>query len=391
MVFKIDRDFLYNRFQYAREISENGHINVYYSYFIFEVTKNALCIKSADRFTTLEITIVPNKENQLDIVSEGSMLLPGTKIHNVFSSLPPGIVTLSLVEQSVVITPEKDTNKIEFSVRTRDAEDYPAIHLPMPEEKYKVDKQELIRIITSTVFAASSDTNATTLFLTGIFFDFKDSHLIAVATDRNRISIAKMKLEHPIDLQIAKSNDVDLIIPSRSINFIKSLLIRENTEVEIGQKDNRVYFLLEGFLVSVNIISGKYYNYENILPEKTNPTGERSSVKVNTKEFTQALERVSSIADDKKDTVIKLSIQSNTVIISKEEKEKGYGTETISGELTGKEKDLNVRAHFLIEPLRVIESEYISIDYGEGNRDLIRIQSPSEKDTMHLAVPITAI
>ena len=391
MIFKIDRDFLYNQLQYTREISENGNINVYYSYFIFEVKKDVLCIKSADRFTTLEITIVPNKENQLDIIAEGNVLLPGSKIHSIFASLPPGLVTMSLLDQSVDITPEKDKNQIKFSIRTRNAEDYPNIHLPMPEESYAVDKQELIRIITSTVFAVSSDINATTLFLTGIFFDFKGDDLIAVATDRNRISIAKMKMETPIDLQISQSEDEDLIIPSKAINFIKSLLVKENTEVHIGQKDKRVYFLLDGFLVSINIISGKYYNYENILPEKVNPKLERSSIKVNTKEFSQALERVSSIADDKKDTVIKLSIQNNKVIISKEEKEKGYGTETIYGELTGKEKEINVRSHFLIEPLRIIESEHIIIDYGEGNRDLIRIQSPSDKETVHLAVPITAV
>ena len=391
MIFKIDRDFLYNQLQYTREISENGNINVYYSYFIFEVKKDVLCIKSADRFTTLEITIVPNKENQLDIIAEGNVLLPGSKIHSIFASLPPGLVAVSLLDQSVDITPEKDKNQIKFSIRTRNAEDYPNIHLPMPEESYAVDKQELIRIITSTVFAASSDINATTLFLTGIFFDFKGDDLIAVATDRNRISIAKMKMETPIDLQISQSEDEDLIIPSKAINFIKSLLIKENTEVHIGQKDKRVYFLLDGFLVSINIISGKYYNYENILPEKVNPKLERSSIKVNTKEFSQALERVSSIADDKKDTVIKLSIQNKKVIISKEEKEKGYGTETIYGELTGKEKEINVRSHFLIEPLRIIESEHIIIDYGEGNRDLIRIQSPSDKETVHLAVPITAV
>ncbi len=382
MKFKIDRQVLYNYLQYSQEISEQHGVNTYYAYFYFEVLSDKLIIKSADRQTTLQIEINTEESESLEIIETGKTLLPGSKIHNIISTMPEGIVLFSKEEKDVIIKPEKTQMEIQFSVRSREAEDYPkTIHQEIPQKNYSINRQEFLRIIRNTSFAASLEVRETTLFLTGIFFEIKDGFLVAVATDRNRISISKMKLDEPMELSVADGND--LIIPSKSINFIKKLLFKENAQLFVGITGERVFFKLDNFLISANVITGKYYDYTRIIPQD-----KRNIIKTNRIEIQRALERVSSVADDKRDVVVKLTVENQTLTLRTEEQEKGAGKEIIQIKQEGKDEAFQIKAQFLTDPLKVIDTEEIVIEYGDESRDLIKITSVPEDETMHIAAPI---
>lgn len=396
MNISLEKETLTNALSYAQSISETNNINSYYSYFILTAEKSSIKIQSADRKSTFEFTIEADKKNNLTVEKTGVVLLPVVKTASIVQNLPPGLISIVLKNEDAVITPKPNPSEISFSMRTRSAEDYPKeVHRPMPKETYAIHAQSLYGIIYQTAFAASAESSNTSLFLTGIFFETKDKSLIAVATDRNRISISKV----PVDFSFPKTQDAksaedrDIIVPSKTMNVIKKLIASEDGDIRLALDAERIYFQTAAITISANLIAGKYYDYAKIIPK-----ADRNNIVVNKEALKAALNRVSLIADAKKDVPVKFTIEDSYALISSEVKEHGESSEKIPAVRSGEKASFAAKAQFVADPLSVLEGKEVLIDYGSEKRDLIKItsaekvgqktNSKSDKEqTIHIIAP----
>ncbi len=379
MKFTIDKDYLLSILNFAQGISEQNNINSYYSFLIVEVSENTLILRSADRQSTFENIIEANDENELILEEEGAVLLPLIKVSTIVQSLPHGLIEFSITDENVAIVPKENPSEISFSIRFRSIEDYPSeIHKGMPEELHEVNAEEFHKIVQRTSFAASSENRDSTLFLTGLFFETRDDFLIAVATDRNRISISKTG----INFSFTSIEGRDIIVPSKTMSLIKRLCNIYKGTILLAIDDKRIYFKIENVSISSNLISGKYYDYAKIIPK-----GSRNVITVNKELLKAALHRVSIIGNDKRNTAVIFDVSDDMLVISSEEKEQGSSSEKVPIKLDGESGTFAAKAQFIYDPLQVIETENVIIDYGNGKRDLIKIISTEEDNTIHITAP----
>ncbi len=379
MKFTVDKEYFLSILNFAQGISEQNNINSYYSFLIIEVNETELIVRSADRQSTFESSIEINSTSKLIIKEQGTILLPLMRVSNIVQSLPNGLVTFSLKENDVTIVPEENPSEISFCIRSRSVEDYPKeIHKNIPEDLHEIETEEFYKIVQRTSFAVSSETRDSTLFLTGLFLEIQDNFLIAVATDRNRISISKT----PVKFSFSSAEEKDIIVSSKTMNIIKRLCNTYKTTMFLAIDDKRIYFKVENVFISSNLISGKYYDYKKIIPQK-----KRNVLTVNKESLKAALNRVSIISDDKKSTAVIFDVSDDMLVISSEEKEKGTSSEKVPIKLEGEMKTFAAKAQFIHEPLQVIETEDVIIDYGNEKRDLIKITSTEEENTIHITVP----
>lgn len=377
MKFSIDKEYFLSTLNFAQGISEQNNINSYYSFLILEVNENELRIRSADRQSTFESIIEISPESKLVIEEHGTVLLPLIKVNTIVQSLPHGLITFFLKENDVTIVPKENPSEISFCIRSRSTEDYPKeIHKDMPEILYEVNTKEFYKIVQKTSFAASSENKNS--FLTGLLFETRDKFLIAVATDRNRISISKTS----VDFSFSSAEEGDIIVPSKTMNIIKKLCNIYKKTMFLALDDKRIYFKIENISLSANLISGKYYDYKKIIPKE-----KRNLITVNKELLKTALYRVSIISDDKKSTAIIFNVSEDTLVISSEEKEHGTSSEKVPITLEGKSGKFAAKAQFIYDPLQVIETENVIIDYGNEKRDLIKIISTEEENTIHITAP----
>ncbi len=382
MKFNIEKSFLLSTLSFAQGISEQHNTNSYYSFFILIAKKNTLIIKSADRQTTFEKEIEATEHNKLSIKEEGGILVHGAKTYNIISNIPDGIICFELNgEKNIVIEPLDNPNDIRYSIRTRDIEDFPNIHKEMPENKHTVLQKHFYKIINNTYFAALSDFRDPSMFLTGIFFETKENKFIAVATDRNRISISRIDCDFMLDIDDKENEDRDIIIPSKVIPFIKKLVDQKEEEITIAVSKERMFFKTNDIFISANLISGKYYDYKKVIP---NPN--RNKIIVNRESLKAALKRVGAIGDNR-NAIIKMNVRENDLILSSEEKEQGEAQEKVPAKIQGKGRDFYLRLQFIVDPLMIMSSEEVQIEYGDEKRDLVKIVSIPDEETMHIVAP----
>ena len=108
-------------------------------------------------------------------------------------------------------------------------------------------------------------------------------------------------------------------------------------------------------------------------------------LRVNREELLEALKRVSLLVE--KSRRVYLTVSDQTLILKSEESEIGQATEEIACEYSGPETTLALNFLYLMDPIRVIESENISLHFTESNK-AITINPEPEADYFHVVMPM---
>ena len=185
--------------------------------------------------------------------------------------------------------------------------------------------------------------------MTGELFEIKNNILKVVSLDGHRIAIRKIELkeEYP---------DRKVVVPGKTLNEISKILSGETEDqVEIFFTDNHIVFEFDDTVVVSRLIEGEYFRIDQMLSSDY-----ETKVKINKKEFLNCIDRATLFVKegDKKpiiiniqDTGMELSIHSQI----------GSMKEDIDISKDGKDIMIGFNPKFLIDALRVIDDEEISI------------------------------
>ncbi|MFW5690091.1 MAG: DNA polymerase III subunit beta, partial [Spirochaetota bacterium] len=132
--------------------------------------------------------------------------------------------------------------------------------------------------------------------------------------------------------------------------------------------------------VSSALIEGQFPNYKRVIPES-----QQYRVLVKRAELQEALKRVSLLVE--KSRRIYLTVSNEGLTLKSEESEIGQATEEISCEYDGPETTLALNFTYLTDPLRVIESEDITLNFSESSK-AITIHPEPQTDYFHIVMPM---
>ena len=103
-------------------------------------------------------------------------------------------------------------------------------------------------------------------------------------------------------------------------------------------------------------------------------------------EINEALNRVSLLVEQKSRRVF-CSVNENSLLLHSEESEIGVAREEISCEYTGPETSLALNYRYLIEPLRVMDDEKVSIQFTDSKK-AVSIMPAEDKGYVHIIAPM---
>jgi DNA polymerase-3 subunit beta len=194
-----------------------------------------------------------------------------------------------------------------------------------------------------------------------------------VATDGRRLSYIKKTPDAPM------KEFEGVIIPPKVLNLIKKLASGEGT-FSLAVTEKNLFVQFDNQRISSALIEGQFPNYRRVIPEE-----QKYRILVKKDELLEALKRVSLLVEKSRRIYVELGAEVMT--LSSEETEVGVAREEISCEYEGPEEKIALNYMYLLEPLRVIDTEDISIQFSEPNR-AISIYSNPEKDYFHIVMPM---
>lgn len=279
------------------------------------------------------------------IIEEKGMLALDAKIFSeIIRRLPDNDVTIVTDENyNATITCEK----AKFNIPGKSGEDFAYLPVIEREEALTISQYTLKEMIRQTIFSIAVNEN--NKLMTGELFEIKDNFLKIVSLDGHRISIRKMELKRSY-------SDRKVIVPGKTLNEISKILSGEiDNQVSIFFSANQIVFEFDQTVVVSRLIEGEYFKIDQMLSSDY-----ETKLKINKKEFLNCIDRATLLVreGDKRPIIIHIT---DTSMELKIDSAMGSMNEDIDIEKEGKDILIGFNPKFLIDALKVIDDEIVTI------------------------------
>ena len=234
-----------------------------------------------------------------------------------------------------------------FKIQGRDGEEFS--YLPYIEKnKYICLSQfSLKELIRQTIFSIS--VNDSNKMMTGELFEVNGGTLRVVSLDGHRMAIRKIALKDEYE-------STKVIVPGKTLNEISKILTGDNEkEVLIYFGTNHILFEFDDTIVISRLIEGEYFKVDQMLSSDY-----ETKVSLNKKEFLDCIERATILIreNDKKPVILNIEDEKMSLKLNS-----SFGT--MNAEIlihkTGKDLMIGFNPKFLIDALRIIDDEEVSL------------------------------
>ena len=316
---------------------------------------------------------IKNENAGLLINSLGSILLEANFFINVVSSMPDVTLDFKEIEQKQVVL---TSGKSEITLKGKDADQYPRIQEVSTTNPLLLETKLLKNLINETAFAASLQESRP--ILTGVHFVLTDhKHLKTVATDSHRLSQKKITLEK-------NGDNFDVVIPSRSLREFTAVFSDEIETVEVFFANHQILFRSENISFYTRLLEGNYPDTDRLIPTdfSTVVTFETSSLRA-------TMERSRLLSNATQNGTVKLEITGGVVSAHVHSPEVGRVNEEIDVEnVSGEDLTISFNPTYLIEALKAVDSEKVTISFISAVRPFTLIPSEKEEDFIQLITPV---
>ncbi len=364
MKFACDRDALLKEIAIAAEIISSRNTLSILSNVFLEARDNALTLRATDLKVGFE-TRLP-----VEVSTPGRTTIYCDKLLGILRTLPEGDVEFELKDNAqFVIHPR--TRKVDFRLKSIDAEKFPEIHTASDDQYFEVSQKDFIEMVGQTIFAVSDD--ETRYFMNGVYMEQDNGELVMVATDGRRLSFVKKVPGKAVP------EFPGVIIPPKVLNLVRKLASGEGNFL-LAVTDKNIFVRFENRRISSALIEGQFPNYRRVIPEQ-----QEYELSVSKADLTDALKRVSLLVEKSRRIYIELS--ENTMAIAAEESDIGAATEEVSCQYSGPENRIALNYLYLSEPLRVIDTDNVTLQYTEANKAITVYSSPA-REYFHIVMPM---
>ncbi|HIW22038.1 MAG TPA: DNA polymerase III subunit beta [Candidatus Dorea intestinavium] len=238
-------------------------------------------------------------------------------------------------------------DKAKFDIVGKSATEFSFLPTIEQESSIEVSQFALKEVIRQTIFSISESESQK--LMSGELFEIADNVLRVVSLDGHRISIRKIELKD-------ESEDVKLIVPGKTLSEVSKILSGDlENMVKISYTKNHIVFEFDSTVVVSRLMEGEYFKIDQMLSNDY-----ETKVRVNKKELLNAIDRATLFVKegDKKPIIINITNESMDLQIKSQ---MGSMDESIAIEKEGKDLLIGFNPRFLIDALRVIDDELVTL------------------------------
>lgn len=278
------------------------------------------------------------------IVERGIVAIDAKVFSDIIRKLPENDITIDVAgNYETTITCEK----AKFTILGKSGEDFSYLPYIEKDNSIFLSQFTLKEMIRQTIFSvADNDSNK---LMTGELFEIHGEEMKIVALDGHRIAIRNVELKDAF-------GDAKVIVPGKTLSEISKILTGGmEDEVQISFTKNHIVFEFDETIVVSRLIEGEYFRIEQMLSSDYS-----TKVSVNKRELLDCIDRATLLIKegDKKPIILHIN---DEIMELKMQSFIGSMDEEIDITKEGKDIVIGFNPKFLIEALRVIEDEQISM------------------------------
>ena len=282
-----------------------------------------------------------------NVEESGETVIIGRKLFEIVQKLSGATLTITADDKNAEIK----SAGAKYNLLVFDAEDFPKIQREENLLTINLEQLALKKLIRKSAFAAAEKETSRPVF-SGVMFELDGEKLTLAATNTHRLAVASMPLEENYS---AEKN----VIPAKVLQEVSGMMGAGGV-VEISFSDKKVAFTFDNLFVTTRLIADNFPPYEKLL-NSDRPI----SAQLLKEDFFGALERVSVIAKEHNYEMVKLEF-GDGVKISSSSPEIGTAEEFVTANVEGGELEIGFNYEYLLDVLKVMESEEVSISMSSN-------------------------
>jgi DNA polymerase-3 subunit beta len=337
------------------------------------ICSNVLVEASEDGawLTATDLDVTVRTRLPATVEEEGAVTVPAKRLGEIARQLGAGEVRLAAEQEKVTI----EASRSRFQILGLPADDFPPRPSLKEEDRIRIPAGTMLRLITKTVFAASTDESRRILM--GVLWEITGEKLRMVSTDGRRLAKIDVALDESVGF-VGK-----LIVPPKALNQLAAVAGEEvGTETVIDE--NYIAFVTPDVTIYSKLIEGHYPNYEGAIP-KTNAL----EVRAPTEGLFQALRRV-SILSNMITREVRLTLDEGLLTLTASTPEVGEASEELEVTYSGTRFEIGYNAHLLMEALGKFDSPEVKATFGTPVTAGLwyPTEQPEDQDYMVLLMPL---
>jgi DNA polymerase-3 subunit beta len=367
MDFVVSKESLLRELQSMQGVVEKKTTIPILSNIVLDAKKDRLELLATD----LEVGMRASCDARVS--AEGSATLSARRLFDIVRLLPDAEIHFKGDEGKwVAIT----CQKARFRVVGLPREDFPEIREFDFTRGIAIERDVLLDLINKVGFAITTDEGR--YQLSGALTILSKRDLTMVATDGHRLAMARARLEKG-----AADGRIEMILP-RKVLFELARIGEGESEVLFGQRENQAFFRIGRTVLSANLLTGRFPEYEQVIPE-----GNDKLVKVESQAFCDVIRRVALLAGERS-RAIKLVIGKGVLEVSTSNPEVGEASETVDVDYSGPDMEIGFNSRYLLDFFQAYgHGEVILALKDEGTQGLLRpVGLEAGRDYRYVVMPM---
>ncbi len=322
--------------------------------------------------TDLDIEIVESVA--ADVSREGAATVPAHMLYDIVRKLPDG-AQLELEQGPDSGRISIHAGRSRFALQALPPEDFPDLSSGEFGNTFSLATSELKFLIERTRFAIS--TEETRYYLNGIYLHEVQAGglLRAVATDGHRLAQAQMSLP------AGAAGMPGIIVPRKTVLEIVKLMEGEDGEVEVSISSAKIRFNVGKLVLTSKLIDGTFPDYERVIP--------RSNDKIlvaDTKTFSEAVDRVSTISFEKS-RAVKLNIAPGKLTLTVNNPDSGSAEEELAVNYDRDQIEIGFNSRYLLDVASQIKASTMRFELADSGSPTV-IRDPDDAHSLYVLMPM---
>ena len=369
MQFIIKRDILLKSLNFVQGVVEKKNTLPILSNVLLHLKEKKLSIVATD----LDL-IFRDEITDVKILKEGSTTTSAAILYDILRKISSNSdLNFDLRSENKLSLKSENSD---FNLLCLPTDNFPTFSDEFDGKEINLNSERFLRLLNKTRIAISNDD--TRHYLNGIFFHLTEAHgrnfLTGVATDSHRLSSSSLEVENLIDFNT-------LILPKKTVFQLCNLLTDSKDQLLMQTSENKIKFSLGNMKLISKVIDGKFPDYKKVVP-----TNNEKVLLVQTKDFINSIERVTSISIDRKEGV-KLNINKKNIQLSVNSANSGEGNEIIDANFNADNINISFNSKYLIEVASEIEDKNLKINLKDSVSPVL-IEDASDKNSYYVIMPM---
>lgn len=370
MKVTIERSALSKALGHVQSVVERRNTIPILSNVLLQAEGGALSLTATD----LDIEI--SEQAPADVAGKGATTVSALTLFEIVKRLPDGAqVRLELSGEEGRL--QVSSGRSQFALAVLPEDDFPSLSADDLETRFSMPTSDLRRLLGKSRFAMSQE--ETRYYLNGVYLhahtDGDAPSLRAAATDGHRLA----RIDAPLPDGAGAMPGV--IVPRKAIAELGRLLEDAEENVEVAVSSAKIRFGFGAGYLTSKLIDGSFPDYERVIP-KGNP----NVLRVETTDFAQAVDRVSTVSADRTRSV-KLALEADRLRLTVNNPEAGSALEELSVDYGGDPLEIGFNARYLLDVAQQIDGETATFKLADPSSPTVILDEEDER-ALYVLMPL---